>query len=100
MTIGQLTTNKLSLGQRTGPPCDPDDDFAALSSKGAQDRWNCTATSSNTANPSWRSSTALVQKPIFSKSRALTPRAASFQFVNIATSDMGPWMQQLVNNEG
>ena len=28
------------------------------------------------------------------------PRAASFQFVNIATSDMGPWMQQLVNNEG
>ena len=28
------------------------------------------------------------------------PRAASFQFVNIATADMGPWMQQLVNNEG
>lgn len=27
-------------------------------------------------------------------------RAASFQFVNIATADMGPWMQQLVNNEG
>ena len=28
------------------------------------------------------------------------PRAASFQFVNIATADMGPWMQQLINNEG
>ena len=28
------------------------------------------------------------------------PRAASFQFVNIATADLGPWMQQLVNNEG
>ncbi|MEK9651199.1 MAG: hypothetical protein VW102_03280, partial [Poseidonia sp.] len=28
------------------------------------------------------------------------PRAASFQFVDIATADMGPWMQQLVNNEG
>ena len=28
------------------------------------------------------------------------PRAASFMFVNIATADMGPWMQQLVNNEG
>ena len=27
-------------------------------------------------------------------------RAASFMFVNIATADMGPWMQQLVNNEG
>ncbi len=28
------------------------------------------------------------------------PRAASFQFVNLATADLGPWMQQLVNNEG
>jgi len=28
------------------------------------------------------------------------PRAASFQFVNIATADLGPWMQQLINNEG
>ena len=28
------------------------------------------------------------------------PRAASFQFVNIATADMGPWMQQLIYNEG
>lgn len=28
------------------------------------------------------------------------PRSASFMFVNIATADMGPWMQQLVNNEG
>ena len=28
------------------------------------------------------------------------PRAASFQFVNIANADMGPWMQQLVTQEG
>ena len=28
------------------------------------------------------------------------PRAASFQFVNISNSDMGPWMQQLVTQEG
>ncbi len=28
------------------------------------------------------------------------PRSASFQFVNIANSDMGPWMQQLVTQEG
>ena len=34
------------------------------------------------------------------KEQGFDPRAASFQFVNIATSDMGPWMQQLVNNEG
>ena len=27
------------------------------------------------------------------------PRAASFQFVDIASSDLGPWMQQLINNE-
>ena len=32
--------------------------------------------------------------------QGLDPRMASFQFVNIATADMGPWMQQLVNNEG
>ena len=28
------------------------------------------------------------------------PRAASFQFVNISNADMGPWMQQLVTQEG
>ena len=28
------------------------------------------------------------------------PRSASFQFVDIAHSDMGPWMQHLVTNEG
>ena len=28
------------------------------------------------------------------------PRAASFQFVDIATADMGLWLQHLVNNEG
>ena len=28
------------------------------------------------------------------------PRSASFQFVDIATADLGPWMQHLVNNEG
>tara|TARA_Y100000814_G_C12360448_1_gene409060 strand:- start:5217 stop:6218 length:1002 start_codon:yes stop_codon:yes gene_type:complete len=28
------------------------------------------------------------------------PRSASFQFVNIANADMGPWMQQLVTQEG
>ena len=28
------------------------------------------------------------------------PRAASFQFVDIATADMGLWMQHLVTNEG
>ena len=28
------------------------------------------------------------------------PPAASFQFVNIANADMGPWMQQLVTQEG
>ena len=27
------------------------------------------------------------------------PRAASFQFVDLATPDMGPWMQQLISNE-
>lgn len=27
------------------------------------------------------------------------PRAASFQFVDIASPDLGPWMQQLVSNE-
>lgn len=27
------------------------------------------------------------------------PRAASFQFVDIASPDLGPWMQQLINNE-
>ena len=34
------------------------------------------------------------------KEQGFDPRAASFMFVNIATADMGPWMQQLVNNEG
>ena len=28
------------------------------------------------------------------------PRAASFQFVDISTPDLGPWMQHMVNNEG
>lgn len=28
------------------------------------------------------------------------PRSASFQFVDLATPDMGPWMQHLVTNEG
>jgi hypothetical protein len=28
------------------------------------------------------------------------PRSSSFQFVNISNADMGPWMQQLVNQEG
>ncbi len=28
------------------------------------------------------------------------PRSASFQFVDIASPDLGPWMQQLVTNEG
>lgn len=28
------------------------------------------------------------------------PRAASFQFLNISNADMGPWMQQLVTQEG
>ncbi len=28
------------------------------------------------------------------------PKAASFQFVNISNADMGPWMQQLVTQEG
>ena len=27
------------------------------------------------------------------------PRAASFQFVDISSPDLGPWMQQLINNE-
>ncbi len=27
------------------------------------------------------------------------PRAASFQFVDIASPDLGPWMQQLISNE-
>ena len=27
------------------------------------------------------------------------PRSASFQFVDIASPDLGPWMQQLINNE-
>ena len=34
------------------------------------------------------------------EAQGFDPRAASFQFVDIATADMGPWMQQLVNNEG
>ena len=34
------------------------------------------------------------------ETQGFDPRAASFMFVNIATADMGPWMQQLVNNEG
>lgn len=28
------------------------------------------------------------------------PKSASFQFLNIANADMGPWMQQLVTQEG
>ena len=28
------------------------------------------------------------------------PRAASFQFLNISNADLGPWMQQLVTQEG
>ena len=28
------------------------------------------------------------------------PKSASFQFVDIASSDLGPWMQHLVTNEG
>ena len=28
------------------------------------------------------------------------PRSSSFQFLNISNADMGPWMQQLVNQEG
>ena len=28
------------------------------------------------------------------------PRSASFQFLNISNADMGPWMQQLVTQEG
>ena len=28
------------------------------------------------------------------------PKSASFQFVNISNADMGPWMQQLVTQEG
>ena len=32
--------------------------------------------------------------------QGLDPRSASFQFVDIANSDMGPWMQQLVTQEG
>ena len=28
------------------------------------------------------------------------PRSSSFQFVNISNADMGPWMQQLVTQEG
>ena len=27
------------------------------------------------------------------------PKAASFQFVDISSPDLGPWMQQLINNE-
>jgi hypothetical protein len=34
------------------------------------------------------------------EAQGFDPRSASFMFVNIATADMGPWMQQLVNNEG
>lgn len=34
------------------------------------------------------------------KEQGFDPRSASFMFVNIATADMGPWMQQLINNEG
>ena len=34
------------------------------------------------------------------KEQGFDPRSASFMFVNIATADMGPWLQQLINNEG
>ena len=34
------------------------------------------------------------------KEQDFDPRAASFQFVDIATADLGLWMQHLVNNEG
>ncbi len=32
--------------------------------------------------------------------QGLNPKDASFQFLDIASSDMGPWLQYLVNNEG
>ena len=32
--------------------------------------------------------------------QAFNPRDASFQFVDIATADLGPWMQHLVTGEG
>ena len=32
--------------------------------------------------------------------QGLNPKEASFQFLDIASSDMGPWMQYLLNNEG
>ena len=31
--------------------------------------------------------------------QAFNPRDASFQFVNLASPDMGPWMQHLISNE-
>ena len=31
--------------------------------------------------------------------QAFNPRDASFQFVNVASPDMGPWMQHLISNE-
>jgi hypothetical protein len=32
--------------------------------------------------------------------QGLDPRDASFQFVDLATPDMGPWLQQLITSEG
>ena len=32
--------------------------------------------------------------------QGLDPRDASFQFVDLATPDMGPWLQHLITNEG
>ena len=32
--------------------------------------------------------------------QGLNPRDASFQFVDLATTDLGPWVQHLVKNEG
>ena len=31
--------------------------------------------------------------------QGLDPRSASFQFVDISSPDLGPWMQQLISNE-
>ena len=99
MTIGQLMNEASS---RYGDIWDPHATrmtLSALPSKGTQNdgapRGHDRPRSARCFRlPSSRAEAHLLEEQGFD------PRAASFMFVNIATADMGPWMQQLVNNEG
>ena len=54
---------------------------------------------SNTVNPSSGSSIVLEQRHGFLEEQGLNPRDASFEFLDLATSDLGPWMKHMVTTE-